>query len=258
VLLLGGGPGAGSSSLVIGAAPSQSAPSLTPSTSPSPSLRMCTESSKMTLTWLGQLVDTGVVLDAPNLGTRFEILMGFYGTVEQPVFAIVFRDLTLNCDEPWHNVGLLRATDGDLPGKRGGAGVFQFLSQQLDFGPRDVLDLGFYTRSAARVTVTSEGRESEAHTAVNTETGWTFFWVRRNAARLPDGYNTTPVPYTGPEVPTLTAYDQAGQVQHTVTGGTFVGGGVQNPRDNSPDPLPSGQSDPSPRPIVNGAPSPVR
>jgi len=26
----------------------------------------------------------------------------------------------------------------------------------------------------------------------------------------------------------------------------FVGSGVQNPRDNSPDPLPSGQTDPSP------------
>jgi hypothetical protein len=257
VVLLGGNAGSGTGVVGIGAVPTPITP---PSPNPTPgpsgsagasaSPKLCDESPKMTATyrWLGPLVDTGVVLDAPNLGKRFETLMGFYGTVEQPVFAIVFRDLALNCDEAWDNVGLLRATDGDLPGKYGGAGVFQFLSQQLDFGPRDVLDLGFYTRSAARVTVTSEGHESDAQTAVNAETGWTFFWVRRDAARLPDHYNTTPVPYTGPEVPTLTAYDQAGQVQHTVTGGLFVGGGVQNPRDNSPDPLPSGQSDPSPGP----------
>ena len=246
VLLLGGG-GAGSTGIVIGANPVPTVPSPAPSPSPSASATLCRAADyKTPPEWLGPLVDTGVVLDAPNLGKRFETLVGFYGTVEQPTFAVVFRDLASNCDEPWDNVGLLRATDGDLPGKRGGAGVYQFLSVQLDFGPRDVLDLGFYTRSAARVTVTSEGQESDAHTALNAETGWTFFWVRRTAARLPDGYNTTPVPYTGPEVPTLTAYDQAGQVQHTVTGGVFVGSRVQNPRDNSPDPLPPGATNPSP------------
>ena len=247
VLLLGGG-GPGSTGLVIGAASVPTSPSPDPSPMASASAEPCTPppATKPGYASLGPLVDTGVILDAPNLGKRFDTLIGFYGTVEQPLFAVVFRDLTLNCDEPWDMVGLVRATDGDLPGKYGGAGLYQFLSLQLDFGPRDVLDLGLYTRTAARLTVTTEGQESDAHTAVNAETGWTLFWVRRAAARLPTGYNTTPVPYAGPEVPTVTAYDQAGNVQHTVTGGVFVGSGVQNPRDNSPDPLPSGQTDPSP------------
>jgi hypothetical protein len=118
---------------------------------------------------------------------------------------------------------LARASDGTISGKYDADPHFMFFSSQIALGPDDVVDVGVYAGSACRVTVKSEGKESDAATAHNDDSGWTLFWVRRAAAPLPPGYNSTSV-----------AYDGSGRVQDTVTGGFLVGNQVQNPRDNLP------------------------
>lgn len=197
------------------------------------------------ITWLGPLVETGVTLDAPHVNARYDVLLGLlYAPVyaspgsDQQLpgygFVIAFRDQKTGAVQNWDMLGLGRDPNGDFPGKRPGDPGHQFQSSQLTLGPNSVLDVGLYSRSAQRITVASEGRATEARTAQNAATGWTFFWVRRDAAPLPEGHNTTPVEYTGPEQLTITAYDVAGKVQHSVTGGFHVGHHAQNPRDHQP------------------------
>jgi hypothetical protein len=183
---------------------------------------------------LGPFVETGTVLDAPGAGTRYDVLIGLTGTREDPGFVVAFRDRRTGTLLDWDTTVIHRAPDGDFSGKNDSDPTHQFQSSQLVLGPRDVLDVGVYSRAAARITVTSEGEASEAHTAQNAATGWTFFWVRRAAAPLPPDYNTTQDEYQGPERLTLKAYDSAGTLKHSVAGGMFVGLNVQNPRDNQP------------------------
>ncbi len=195
---------------------------------------------------LGPLVETGTTLDAPNLGTQFDVLIGFVGTRDQPGFVLAFHDQHTGEVRMWDITGLARDSLGDLPGKHPEDPTFQFLSKQLTLGPNSVLDVGLYTRSANRITVASEGRETDAQTRVNAETGWTLFWAQRTAAPLPLEHNVTAEEYQGPERLTLTAYDAAGRPQHAVTGGPFVGHYVQNPRDHSPIVPPSSSASATP------------
>jgi hypothetical protein len=183
---------------------------------------------------LGPLVETGVTLDAPNVNTRYDVLLGLTGTRDQPGFVIAFRDRHTGMVEPWDTTVLGRGAKGDFPGKRAGDPAHQFQSSQLTLGPKSVLDVGLYSRAAHRITVTSQGRATAARTALNAATGWTFFWAQRAAAPLPPGHNTTPDEYHGPEQLTLTAYDADGRPQHTVKGGFDIGHNVQNPRDHQP------------------------
>lgn len=99
-----------------------------------------------------------------------------------------------------------------------------------------VLDVGIYSGMAHRITVASEGRTSEAHVAHDPANRRTFFWVQRTARPLPADANVGPREYQGPERLTITAYDSAGHLQHTVTGGFHTGNRIQNPRDNGPEP----------------------
>jgi hypothetical protein len=60
-----------------------------------------------------------------------------------------------------------------------------------------------------------------------------LFWVRRDAAPLPDGAKSSQTPYQGPEQVTLTAYAADGTVEHTVNGasedeGRFIALPVQS------------------------------
>ncbi len=96
--------------------------------------------------------------------------------------------------------------------------------------------MGIYSGTAIRISVASEGHDSDAHLAPNAATGWTFFWVERTARPLPADANVGPQAYTGPERLTITAYDAAGRPVHSVTGGFHIGGRTQNPRDNAPEP----------------------
>jgi hypothetical protein len=137
---------------------------------------------------LGPLAETGSVLDAAG-AVSYDVLIGLEGTRDEPVFVIAFRDRNTGEVEVWQMVGLLRGRGGDLPSKTGGAPYYQFLSDQLTLGPRRVLDVGLYTRTAHRITVASEGRESDADTALNAPTGWTLFWVERSAAPVPSSYS---------------------------------------------------------------------
>jgi hypothetical protein len=184
---------------------------------------------------LDQSIDTGVVIPVPERHTQVDVVIKLAGTVQQPAFVVGFCDQNDSAVHwPTTIMYLARAPDGTISGKYDADPHFRFFSSQLALGPDDVLDVGVYGGSAGRVTVKSEGRESDAATAHDDASGWTLFWVRRAAAPLPPGYNSTPVTYTGPEVLTLTAYDGSGGVQDTVTGGFLVGNQVQNPRDNPP------------------------
>jgi hypothetical protein len=188
---------------------------------------------------LGPFVSTGVTFDAPNLNTQFDVLVGISGTRDTPVFTIGFRNRNTGQTEPWDGTVLARDAQGDLPGRTADGVARRFFSVQLILGPNRVLDVGFYTRAPQRVTVTSENRPTDAEISLNVETGWSLFWAVRDAAPLPPDYNMSQVVYDGPENVTLTAYNAAGNVEYTVTGGVFVGNRVQNPRDNSPTHVPS-------------------
>ncbi|WP_148086454.1 hypothetical protein [Micromonospora sp. HM5-17] len=183
---------------------------------------------------VGQLVDTGAVLDAANTNTRYDVLIGLVGTREPHSFVVAFRNQKTGTVDMWDTTLVSRDRNGDLPGKRTGDPSRQFFSSQLALGPDEVLDVGFYTRTAHRITVTSEGDTTDAATSRDTATGWTLFWAQRRATPLPPERHTVPEFYQGPEQVTLTAYDADGRPQHTVTGGPGVGGSVHNPRDASP------------------------
>jgi hypothetical protein len=183
---------------------------------------------------LGPVVGTGVTLEAPDVGSRYEVVLALTGTRDDPGFVIGFRDPNAGVVEPWDTTVLARDQNGDFPGKYPGDPSFQFYSGQLALGPNRVLDVGLYTRAADRITVASEGRATEARTERNAAIGWTFFSVERTARPLPPDANTTPEEYQGPERLTITAYDAAGHVQHSVTGGFHLGHSVQNPRDHQP------------------------
>jgi hypothetical protein len=171
---------------------------------------------------LGPYADTGVILDAPEVNRRFDVLIGLIGVKQDPGFVIAFRDRRTGDVQEWDTTGLHRSPKGDISSKYDSDPTRRFYSQQLVLGPKTVLDMGIYTRSASKITVASEGRSTPAATARNTATGWTFFWVRRSAAPSRDGRLT------------LTAYDAAGRKVHSVTGGMMVGLNVQNPRDHWP------------------------
>jgi hypothetical protein len=88
--------------------------------------------------------------------------------------------------------------------------------------------MGVYSRQAARISVASAGQPTDAHLVALSPNGWTLFWVRRDAAPLPDGAGTTEIPYQGPEQVTLTAYAADGAVEQIVDGasendGRFIG-----------------------------------
>lgn len=200
-------------------------------------------------------VGTGTMLDAPELGKRYEAVLALIGPPSHPGFVVGFRDLNTGVVEQWDTTGLARDRNGDFPGKYASDPSFQFYSGQLALGPNRVLDVGLYTRAAHRITVASEGRATPARTQRNAATGWTFFWVERAARPLPPDANTTSEEYQGPERLTLTAYDTAGRVQHTVTGGFHIGHAVQNPRDHQPVEEPTTPTSCG-SPDITGSPSP--
>lgn len=181
---------------------------------------------------LDSLVETDVVLEAPN--AQYDVLIGLTGTPDEPSFVVAFRDHATSTVRVWDTVVAQRDPSGDLTGKEAGDGKFQFLSSQLALKPNLVLDVGFYTRTAHRITVASGGSATDAETTRDAATGWTLFWAQRRATPLPPERHTVPEFYQGPEQVTLTAYDADGRPQHTVTGGPGVGGSVHNPRDASP------------------------
>ncbi|MGW0435760.1 hypothetical protein ACWDV4_24870 [Micromonospora sp. NPDC003197] len=183
---------------------------------------------------LGPLVETGATLDAPNVNARYDVLIGLIGTRDQPSFVVAFRDPHTGAIQVWDTSRFGRDPSGDLAGKRDGDPPHQFFSSQLALGPNSVLDVGLYSRTAHRITVTSEGHAADAETTRNAETGWTLFWVQRSAKPLPPDRFTTSGEYQGPERVTITAYGTTGQPQHIDPGGPHVGGSVQNPRDGSP------------------------
>jgi len=196
---------------------------------------------------LGPFADTGVVIDAPNLGRQFTVEFGLRGDPTQPGYIIAFRDRQTGTLEDWV-LGSLLPGPGGFRGKREGDPALQFLSYQLVLGPNKVLDLGIYAHAANRITIASEGRATNAQLRPNAETGWTLFWAVRDAAPLPVQATTATSYYDGPERLTLTAYGADGNELHTTTMGLLVGGSVQNPRDNSPQPDPRGDPTPTPAP----------
>ncbi|MEO3816587.1 hypothetical protein [Plantactinospora sp. B24E8] len=200
---------------------------------------------------LGTLVETGAVLDVPSRNLRYDVLIGLTWTIDEPGFAVAFRDQQAGTVEVWDTTLEVRDPSGDLAGKRADDPPRQFLSSQLELGPNTVLDVGLYTRTAHRITVASEGAATDAETSRNAATGWTLFWAQRRATPLPPERHTVSGFYEGPEQVTLTAYDAVGQPQHTVTGGLGVGGSVQNPRDGS-----AGPADPTSSPTTPTATCP--
>jgi hypothetical protein len=186
-------------------------------------------------TALGQFAVTGVVLDAPSLGTTFTVEFGLTGAAAQPGYVIAFRDQLTGASRDWDMTTLLPGPGG-FRGKRVGDPPLQYFSSQLILGPNRVLDLGVYAHSAQRITVASEGHAVDAQVLPNAETGWTLFWAVRDAAPLPPEATTTTINYDGPEKITIAAFDGAGNPLHTTTMGIGVGVSVQNPRDHTPTP----------------------
>jgi hypothetical protein len=208
------------------------------------------------IVWRGPLVDTGFTVDAPNRGTSFDVLLGLMGPGNQLGFVIALRDQHTGEVQPWINTDASRSPQGDFSGKHPGDETHQFVSGQLALGSHDVLDMGIYSGDAARVTVASEGRATNASTAVNTQTGWTFFWVERDAAPLPEDALAGPAEYTGPERLTITAYSGKGQVLHTVTGGFHIGSPVQTPSDDATIPSDSTAAPDGPIVVPSATPAP--
>ncbi|HEX6684657.1 MAG TPA: hypothetical protein VF062_17765 [Candidatus Limnocylindrales bacterium] len=184
---------------------------------------------------IGPLVETGTSIEAADR-RRFDVLLGLIGQPDRPMFSIVFRDQRTGQLDPWDMSQVVRGPDGDFAGH---GPAWHFYSSQMPLDAGRVLDAGIYSRAAQRIVVASADGGADARLARNAETGWTFFWVEREARPLPADANTGPEEYTGPERLTITAYDAGGRRQHTVTGGFNVGGRTQNPRDNGPDPLPT-------------------
>lgn len=223
ILAIGTGPAV---MMVGGSSPASDAAGQVPGASPTP--------CPPPLHSLGPLVETGAILEAPNVNARYDVLIGLIGPRDSPDFVVAFRDRQTGAVEVWDILGLGRNPNGDVAGKRAGDPVHQFVSSQLALGPNSVLDVGLYSRAAHRITVASEGHATDAATRRNTATGWTIFWVQRSAKPLPPDRFATPGEYRGPEKVTIAAYAATGLPQHTDPGGPHVGGSVQNPRDGSP------------------------
>ncbi|GAA1863941.1 hypothetical protein [Asanoa iriomotensis] len=190
--------------------------------------------------FLGGGVETGAVLRATD-GREYDIVLGFLGTRDDAMFTVAFRDSATSSVVPWDMVSLPRAPDGDIAGKRPGDPSHRFYSAQLLLEPGRLLDLGIFSGPARGITVASEGKTSDATVAVNSATGWTLFWVVRDAKPLPPEAYTTERGYTGPESITVTAYGADGTAAGTATSSgaaradlSRIGGGVQNPRDHEP------------------------
>jgi hypothetical protein len=180
---------------------------------------------------LGPVVATGARLE--GRGGPWDIVLALTGPRQYPDFTVAFLDAQTGEDRLWDMTGVRPGPEGDFSAK---GRTYQFLSHQLPLAPNRVLDMGIYSRTAARITVASEGHGVDAHISPNAATGWTFFWVERTARPLPADALNGPQEYTGPERLTITAYDAAGHILHTITGGFNIGGRPSNPRDNSPDP----------------------
>jgi hypothetical protein len=185
-------------------------------------------------TWglLGPPVDTGSSIEGPDQ-QRYDVVIALTGERDDPWFTVAFRNQRTGHTRAWDMIEVPRGSRGDFAGK---GRTWYFQSSQLPLSGGRVLDAGIYSRAAHRITVASEGRVSEARISHNAATGLTFFWVERTTRPLPADANVGPQEYEGPERLTITAYDAAGQPQHTVTGGFNTGNHTQNPRDNSPDP----------------------
>jgi hypothetical protein len=177
-----------------------------------------------TVATLGQPVDTGVNIP------RYEVVIELLGPPDDPMFTVAFQDQMTGVLVPWDMTELPRGVHGDLTAK---GESWYFESSQLVVDADHVLDMGVYSGAAKHITVASAGQPTDAHTAENTATGWTLFWVLRAAKPLPEGANQGPRPYEGPERLTITAYGADGQVEHAVTGGFHTGNRTQNPRDDS-------------------------
>jgi hypothetical protein len=200
-----------------------------------------------TPSFLGGVAETGVVFHTPN--HRYDVVLGFVGPQDQPAFTVAFRDAATSVVTPWDMVILQRGSDGGFAGKHLNDRAHQFHSSQLLLEPGRLLDVGVFSGPAQRITVTSEGRTSDATVHTNSETGWTLFWVVRDAKPLPPEAYTTERGYTGPESITVTAYSADGNALGTATSSgasrpdlSRIGGAVTNPRDNAPedvDPTPS-------------------
>jgi hypothetical protein len=183
---------------------------------------------------LGRAVETDVTVEGRD-GQRYDVVLGLVNDPGGPWFTVAFRNQQTGDTQPWDMTGLHGGPGGVFTAKAKGQ-TFYFLSSQLQLDVDHVLDIGIYSGAADRITVASEGHGSEAHVTRNAATGWTLFWVQRNAKPIPANANVGPQEYQGPERLTITAYNAGGQPQHTVTGGLFTGHYTQNPRDDSPDP----------------------
>jgi len=183
-------------------------------------------------------IDTGVVVAAGN-GTQYHVTLGVTGPVEDPFLTVEYRDPTGRLADAGTQMEIGPHPGGDFSGKYTADPTHRFLSVQLPLGPHSVLDMGVYSRPAARISVASAGQPTDAQVRAFPATGWTLFWVRRDAAPLPEGAKSTQTPYQGPEQVTLTAYAAGGTVEHTVNGaseddGRFVALPVQSLADAGP------------------------
>jgi hypothetical protein len=160
------------------------------------------------------LIDTGVVVEATN-GTQYHVILG---VTDDSFLTVAYRDATggLACATTEIEIG--PHPGGDFSGKNTQDPTHRFLSVQVRLGPHSVLDMGVYSRPAARISVASAGQPTDAHLQAPSATGWTLFWVRRDAAPLPDCAKSSQTPYQGPEQVTLTAFAADGTVEHTVNG----------------------------------------
>jgi hypothetical protein len=177
-------------------------------------------------------IDTGVVVPAGD-GTQYHVILGLTGPTEDPFLTVGYRDPTGGLLDAGTQIEIGPHPGGDFSGKHTADPTHRFLSVQVPLGPHSVLDMGVYSRSAARISVASADQPSDAHLQTLPATGWTLFWVRRDAAPLPEGAKSTQTPYQGPEQVTLTAYAADGTVEHTVNGaseeeGRFIALPVQS------------------------------
>jgi hypothetical protein len=177
-------------------------------------------------------IDTGVVVEAAN-GTQYHVILG---VTEDSFLTVAYRDAAggLACATTQIEIG--PHPGGDFSGKYRKDPTHRFLSVQVPLGPHSVLDMGVYSRPAARISVASADQATDAHLQALSATGWTLFWVRRDAAPLPDGAKRSQTPYQGPEQVTLTAFAADGTVEHTVNGasedeGSYIALPVQSPAD---------------------------
>jgi hypothetical protein len=201
---------------------------------------------------LGQVVGTGVTVDGPDQ-TSLEVVLYLTGTRDRPNITYGFRDPGTGVIRPSSVYVWDRAPNGELSGKHPEDPTIEFVSCQLVLGPHRVLDLGLYAGRASRISVASEGHATDADTAANAETGWTLFWVERDAAPLPEDALAGPDEYLGPERLTITAYSGARPVAD-VTGGFHIGHTLQVPSDNPSNEEPPGVGSPSEEPPSVSAP----